>query len=109
MAENKATKAKSMSKTAVYKELAATTELEPKQVAAVLEALEDLIKKQLRKGGPGVFALSDMIKFETVRKPATKGGMRPNPFKPGEMMEVKPKPASTAVKVRVLKALKELA
>jgi hypothetical protein len=34
--------------------------------------------------------------------------MRPNPFKPGEMMEVKPKPARKVVKVRPLRALKAM-
>jgi len=28
------------------------------------------------------------MKITVVRKPATKGGMRANPFKPGEMMKV---------------------
>ena len=42
-------------------------------------------------------------------KPATKGGMRPNPFKPGEMMEVKPKPARRVVKALPLKSLKDMA
>ena len=35
-------------------------------------------------------------------------GMKPNPFKPGEMMEVKAKPARNVVKVRALKPLKEM-
>ena len=31
-----------------------------------------------------------------------------NPFKPGEMMEVKAKPAKTVLKIRPLKALKAM-
>jgi len=34
--------------------------------------------------------------------------MRPNPFKPGEMMEVKAKPARNVVKAQPLKGLKDL-
>src|SRR4051812_32311549 len=97
--DSKADKAKPLSKTAVSKELATVTGLEPKQTGEILDALEELIKKQL-KGGPGVFSLLDLIKFELVRKPAVKAGMKPNPFKPGEMMEVKAKKAETKVKAR---------
>ena len=32
----------------------------------------------------------------------------PNPFRPGELMDVKAKPASTRVKVVPLKALKDM-
>ena len=39
-------------------------------------------------------------------KPARKGV--PNPFKPGELMDVAAKPASTKIKVRPLKNLKEM-
>ena len=35
--------------------------------------------------------------------------MRPNPFKPGEMMKVAAKPARRVVKVRALKSLKDMA
>ncbi len=104
--DNKAGKGKPLSKTAVAKELAETTGLEPKQVGEVLEALESLIKQQL-KGDPHVFALFDLVKFELIRKEAQKKGTKPNPFKPGEMMDVQAKPAETKVKARVLKGLKE--
>jgi nucleoid DNA-binding protein len=106
MADNSA-KGKPLPKTAVYKEIASKTELEPRQVQAVFEALEELIKEQLGKGA-GVFQLQDLVKLELERKAATKAGSKPNPFKPGEMMEVKAKPASVKVKARILKGLREL-
>jgi nucleoid DNA-binding protein len=99
---------KPMPKTQVFKELAAKTSLEPKQVAAVFEALEQLIVQQLSKKGPGEFVLPGLVKFKLIRKPPTKAGMKPNPFKKGEMMEVKAKPASVKVKPVILKALKDL-
>ena len=39
-------------------------------------------------------------------KPARKGV--PNPFKPGELMDVAAKPAKTTIKVRALKGLKDM-
>jgi len=109
MADNKTTDtAKPMPKSAVHKELATRTELEAKQVSAVFEALEELIKEQLSEDGPGEFVLPNLVKFKLIKKPATKAGKKPNPFKPGEMMEVKAKPASVKVKPVILKGLKDL-
>jgi hypothetical protein len=100
---------KALPKTAVYKELATKTGLEAKQVASVFDALESLIKEQLgRKNGPGEFIIPGLIKLKLIKKPATKAGRKPNPFKPGEMMEVKAKPASVKVKPVILKGLKDL-
>ena len=48
--------------------------------------------------------------IKVVKKPA-QGARKnvPNPFRPGETMDVKAKPASTSVKVLPLKKLKEMA
>jgi nucleoid DNA-binding protein len=110
MANNKTSDAnKPMNKTTVYKEIAGKTNLEAKQVAAVFDALEEIIRTQLgKKNGPGEFVIPNLVKLKLVKKPATKAGTRPNPFKPGEMMEVKAKPASVKVKPVVLKGLKDL-
>jgi len=111
MANNKAAASteKAMPKTTVFKELATKTGLEAKQVSAVFDALHELIKEQLgKKNGPGEFSIPNLIKLKLIKKPATKAGTRPNPFKPGEMMEVKAKAASVKVKPVVLKGLKEL-
>jgi nucleoid DNA-binding protein len=108
MADNKTTEARALSKSAVYKELATSTGLTAKQVAEVFEALENLIKQQLSKKGPGEISIPGLVKLKLVKKPATKATTRPNPFKPGEMMEVKAKPATTKVKSVVLKGLKDM-
>ncbi len=109
MADNKATMtAKPMAKSALYKELATKTGLEAKQVSAVFDALEELIKTQLGKKGPGLFVIPNLIKLKLQKKPATKATTKPNPFKPGEMMEVKAKPASVKVKPIALKGLKDI-
>src|SRR5688500_17897218 len=110
MADNKTTTAqKAMPKSQVYKEIAEKADLSAKQVASVFEALEELIKSQLgKKNGPSEFVVPNLVKLKLVKKPATKAGTKPNPFKPGEMMEVKAKAASVKVKPVVLKGLKEL-
>jgi nucleoid DNA-binding protein len=110
MADNKTTEttSKPMAKSAVYKELATKTGLEAKQVAAVFDALEELIKSQLGKKGPKVFVIPNLVKLKLVHKPATKATRRENPFKPGTMMDVKAKPASTKVKPVILKGLKDV-
>jgi nucleoid DNA-binding protein len=103
-----ADKAKKMTKTGIYQELSNTTKLSKKQVGDVFDALTNLIKKELGKKGPGEFTLPGLLKLKLVKKPATKAGKRPNPFKPGEMMDVKAKPAHNVVKARPLKTLAEL-
>jgi nucleoid DNA-binding protein len=110
MADKEATDtARAMTKTAVCQELADKTGLERKQVNEVLDALENLIKDQLGGEGPGVFSFLDLVKIRVVHKPERKAGTQPNPFKPGEMMKVEARPASTEVKAVVLKKLKEFA
>jgi len=98
------------SKTAILNEIAANTELSRKQVAAVLDELSDLTERHIKKRACGEFVIPGLMKVMTVRKPATKARKNvPNPFKPGEMMDVAAKPARTMVKVRPLKKLKEMA
>ena len=51
--------------------------------------------------------LPGLLKLKLRKRPAVKAGTRPNPFKPGEMMAVKARPASNVVKALPLKSLKE--
>jgi hypothetical protein len=104
----KAPAAKPLAKSNVYGEIAQTTGLSRKQVAQVFDALAELLKRELGKKGVGLFNVAGLMKIKRVSKPATKGGVRPNPFKPGEMITVKPKPARNVVKVLALKGLKEM-
>jgi nucleoid DNA-binding protein len=94
-------------KSEVYTTIAEHVGLQRKQVAHVFDVLGQLIAADI-KSKPGVFAVPGLMKVTCITKPATKGGSRPNPFKPGEMMEVKAKPARKVVKVRPLKALKAM-
>lgn len=101
--------AKPLSKSEILNALAESTGLPRKQVAGVMDALSGLIEKNIGKKGPGVFTVPGLMKITVVVKEATKAGMRPNPFKPGEMMKVAAKPARRVVKVRPLKSLKDMA
>jgi hypothetical protein len=105
MAENKTAKPKAMTKSAVYQEIAGSMGSTRKQVAEVFDALTKLIRRELGKKGPGVFAIPGLLKLTLKRKPATKAHTKPDPFHPGQMMQVKAKPATNAVKARPLKAL----
>lgn len=97
------------SKGALIGEIAENASLSRKQVGAVLDELGDLIERHIKKGGAGEFVLPGLLKIKTVKKPARKARKGvPNPFRPGELMDVAAKPASIKVKVLPLKALKEM-
>jgi nucleoid DNA-binding protein len=99
---------KSPGKTEILSNIAGATDLPKKKVAEVLEALTAEIKKSLSNRGPGVFALPGLIKIEKKKvpaRPAMKNWL--NPFT--KQLEDRPaKPASVKVKVRALRALKEM-
>jgi hypothetical protein len=104
--DNKARKPKPKSE--VYQELANRTGLTRKQVSSVFDALGAVMQDELGKKGPGVFAIAGLLKIKRITKEATKARTMPNPFKPGEMMTVKAKPARNIVKAMALKNLKEM-
>lgn len=95
-------------KSAIIASLSESTELSKKEVTAVLDGLSSLIERHLRKGAAGEFTLPGLMKIKAVKKPARKAKKGvPNPFKPGETMDVAAKPASTAVKISALKGMKD--
>jgi nucleoid DNA-binding protein len=96
-----------LNKTQILDQIAESTELSRKQVAAVLDSLTDIIEAHVKKNAVGEFVLPGLMKISTVRKPATKAHMGINPFTKEEVM-FKAKPASTAIKVRPLKKLKDM-
>ena len=101
---------KSISKSEILNKLAEDSDLSRKQVSAVLDALTKLVAAQIGKKGSGIIAIPGLLKIVRIHKkaqPAKKGV--PNPFKPGELMDVPAKPAKSVVKVRPLKALKDMA
>jgi nucleoid DNA-binding protein len=95
-------------KTQILAELSEKTNLAKKDVVAVLDELAVLMERHLKKKGCGEFTLPGLLKVVTVKKPARKAQKGvPNPFKPGETMDVAAKPASVVVKARPLKKLKD--
>jgi len=96
-----------LSKTQILEQIAENTGLSRKQVASVLDSLTDVIEAHVNKRSVGEFVLPGLLKISTVRKPATKARKGINPFTKEEVM-FKAKPASTAVKVRPLKKLKDM-
>ncbi|WP_281646836.1 HU family DNA-binding protein [Parendozoicomonas sp. Alg238-R29] len=97
-------------KSQVLNEIAENTELSRKDVSNVLDELTDLIERHIKKRGCGEFAIPGLLKIVTKKKPAQKAKKNvPNPFRPGELMDVAAKPASIQVKIRPLKKLKDFA
>lgn len=92
-------------KSEVVAQICKDAELSRKQVAAVFESLNGIIKKSLR--GPGLFTLPGLLKMKVVKRPATKAREGINPFTKERMM-FKAKPASKKVRVLPLKTLKSL-
>lgn len=92
-------------KSDVVNQICKDTELSRKQVAAVFESLNGIIKKSLR--GHGMFTLPGLLKMKVVRKPATKARQGINPFTKEKMM-FKAKPASKKIRIAALKSLKAL-
>lgn len=103
----KATKER-YTKTQILDQIAEETELSRKQVAAVIESLSGVIEGHIKKRAVGEFVLPGLLKITTVRKPAVKARKGINPFTKEEVM-FKAKPATTVVKIRPLKKLKDMA
>ena len=101
---------KKYTKTEILNEISEKTSLSKKEVAAVVEELSVLIERHVKKRAIGEFTLPGLLKIKSVARPARPARKNvPNPFRPGEMMDIPRKPASIRVKVLPLKKLKEFA
>ncbi|TFG47191.1 MAG: DNA-binding protein [Candidatus Brocadiia bacterium] len=100
--------AKPATKSEIISNIAEATQLTRKQVASVLDALSDQIKAGVGKKGTGVFALPGLVKILVIQKPATPKRKGINPFTKQEQVFAA-KPARKVIKVRPLKALKDMA
>ncbi len=109
MAKGKGKVTTAMTKTQMLTDIAETTDLSKRQVGSVLDALGEVIGRHVKKGAAGTCTIPGLMKIKTVttpRRPARKNV--PNPFRPGELMDVKAKPASPRVKVLALKKHKDM-
>ena len=99
-----------LSRMGLINHLVDETAVEAKSVKKVLAALEATIKGSIMKKGLGEFTFPGLFKVKTKFKPKQKGGeKKQNPFKPGEFIITKPKPASIKVKILAMKKLKDAA
>ncbi len=97
-------------KSALYAHIAEDTGLARKDVAKVFESLGEVIEGHVKSRGAGEFKVPGLLKIKVNKKPATKARKNvPNPFRPGEFMDVAAKPARKVVKILPLKALKDMA
>ena len=98
---------KPLNKSQLVAIIAEQVQLEKKKVSVILDTLTDIIAKELKK--PGLFQLPGLVKIEKKTIPAQKAIKDwKNPFT-GEIGTKPAKPASTKVKVRALKKLKDMA
>jgi nucleoid DNA-binding protein len=102
----KAKTEKAMTKAQMASEIANKTGLTKAQVADVLAAQAEVIGAELKAGRPT--AVPGLVKIVLVRKAATSARPGRNPFT-GEAITIKAKPARRIVRVRALKALKDMA
>jgi len=93
-----------MSKTELIEAVATQSGLEKKQVTAVLDALNDVVYRELKAENEVV--LPGLLKLTAVTKPAVPEREGINPFTK-EPTTFKAKPARKVLKPRPLKALKD--
>ena len=105
--KKKAAAKKASTKSEILTYISEKTDLTKKDVSAVFDAMGTMIKRDLKKSGPGTFTVPGLMKVKVVRKPATKARKGINPFT-GEEMMFKAKPARNVAKVLPLKGLKDM-
>ena len=99
--------AEKQTKQQIISDIADTTGLGKKEVAAVFAALGTKIVQHMKPRGSGDFTIPDTgIKVRRVVKPKTKARMGRNPFT-GEEIKIPAKPARKVIRLSALKALKE--
>ncbi len=95
-------------KTGLIAHVAERAAVEPKAAKAVLAALEATMLASIHKKGLGEFTLPGLLKITAQNVPAKKRRLGKDPFTGVERMFAA-KPASTKIKTRALKKLKDAA
>jgi nucleoid DNA-binding protein len=80
--------------------------LDKKTVNGILDAIADLVKRQLGPEGPGEITIPGLVKLKAKASPATQDreGLHPITKQP---MIIKGKPASRKIRASAIKALKD--
>jgi nucleoid DNA-binding protein len=97
-----------LSKSSLVAHIAETSGVAARDVRAVLAALEGAVHGSVHKKGNGSFTLPGMLKISAVSVPAKPKRRGINPFTKEEQWFAA-KPATTKVKIRPLKKLKDAA
>lgn len=97
-----------LTKSTLVAHLAETSGVAAKEVRGVLAALETTVAAAVHKKGAGSFTLPGLLKITTVHVPAKPKRKGINPFTKEETTFAA-KPATTKIKVRPLKKLKDAA
>lgn len=98
---------KAVSESDFIKQMSQKTGKGTKEIKEILQAQQAIAAQHLKKGSD--VKIPGLTKLKIKKVPAQKGGQKkPNPFKPGEMMVTKAKPASVRVKSSPLGKLKKL-
>ncbi|MDE3088900.1 MAG: HU family DNA-binding protein [Chloroflexota bacterium] len=98
--------AERMSKSQFVGAVADKAGVSKKEVSAVFDAMNEIVAKELGKGGPGEVLIPGMLKLNVIVKPAVPERPGINPFTKQPTI-FKAKPARSVVKARVLKGLKD--
>ena len=102
-----AASSKTRTKGDCYATIAEHVGIHRRDVAGVFHVMGGMIKSDLSKSGSGVFTVPGLMRITVKRKPATKARPGINPFTK-EPITIKAKPARNVVRVRPLRALKEM-
>jgi nucleoid DNA-binding protein len=95
-------------KTGLIAHLATTSNVDAKAVKAVVAALEATVAASVAKKGAGSFTMPGLFKVTAVHVPAKKARVGIDPFTKQER-KFAAKPATTKVKLRAMKKLKDAA
>lgn len=106
-AAKSAAPAKPLNKSQIAGVLSEKTGLTKVQVNSVLASLDEMLKQQLGKKGPGVFVLPGLLKLQVRVRPAQPAKKGRNPAT-GEEITIPAKKAAKRIAVRPLKALKDV-
>lgn len=107
MAKAAPAKEKPITKVQLFTNIAEKTGLNKKQIGDVFEALKEEISAAIGKKGVGQIAIPEICKIVRAEKKAQPKRKVRNP-RTGEEQWSGPKPASTTVKVKALKKLKDM-
>jgi nucleoid DNA-binding protein len=99
--------ASKLTKSQIIAALAEGSGVDKKSVTSVIDALGELVKKELGASGPGEVTIPNLVKLKAKKTPATEDRPGTNPFTKLPTV-IKGKPASLKVRATPVKALKDL-